>query len=369
MKVDLLDLKEQYSHIEKDIDLAIKEVLRKAQFIMGENVTKLEKDLAEYTGVRHAIAVANGTDALMLIMRYLNLKDGDEVITSPYTFFASAEVASLFGATPVFVDIDKKTLCLDPEKLEEKITKKTKTIIPIHIFGQMCDMDKIIAIADKYSIPVVEDACQAIGAEYKGKKAGSIGLAGAYSFFPTKNLGCFGDGGMITTDDDQLADELRMLRVHGSKTKYIHEKIGYNSRLDELQAAILNVKFGHLDEWNKKRNENAKYYSDKLTGLDIELPYEAIEGKHVFHQYCIQVDKNKRDKLREYLAGKGISTTIYYPVPVHLLPVYEKLGGNNGDCPVAESVCERTIALPIYPELTREKMDYVVNTIREFFEL
>lgn len=366
MKVDLLDLKVQYGNIQKEIDKAIKDVLESTHFIMGPNVKELEKEIAEFTGVKHAIAVANGTDALMLSLKALGVGPGDEVITTPFTFFASAETTSVLGATPVFVDIDKNTLCIDPEKIEEKITEKTKAIIPVHIFGQMCQMDKIMEIANKYNIPVIEDACQAIGSEYKGKKAGSIGKAGTYSFFPTKNLGCYGDGGMIVTNDDELAENIRLLRVHGSRKKYHHEVIGYNSRLDEIQAAILRVKLKHLKEWNKLRYEKAHIYSELLKDTDIVLPYEDKDCTHIYHQYVIRT-KN-RDEFVEFLKENGVSTAIYYPVPVQMLEVYKYLGYKEGNLPVAEETCKLTFALPMYPEIAKDQQEYVVNCMKKFLE-
>lgn len=366
MKVELLDLKVQYSNIQEEIDKAIKEVLESTHFIMGPNVKELEKEIAEFTGVKHAIAVANGTDALMISLKALGVGPGDEVITTPFTFFASAETTSVLGATPVFADIDKNTLCIDPEKIEEKITEKTKAIIPVHIFGQMCQMDKIMEIANKYNIPVIEDACQAIGSEYKGKKAGSIGKAGTYSFFPTKNLGCYGDGGMIVTNDDELAEKMRLLRVHGSKKKYHHEVIGYNSRLDEIQAAVLRVKLKYLKQWNKLRYEKAHIYSELLKDTDIILPYEDKDCTHIYHQYVIRA-KN-RDEFVEFLKENGVSTAVYYPVPVQMLQVYKYLGYKEGDLPVAEETCKLTFALPMYPEIKREQQEYVVSCMKKFLQ-
>lgn len=368
MKVDLLDLKEQYTILEKEIDAAIKEVLLNTQFIMGPNVRKLEEDIGQYTGVKHAIGVANGTDALVICLRALNIGVGDEVITTPYTFFASAETTSVLGATPVFADIDPHTLCIDVEKVEEKITSRTKAIIPVHIFGQMCDMDKLMALSAKYNIPIIEDACQAIGAEYNGKKAGAIGLMGTYSFFPSKNLGCFGDGGMITTNDDSLAEKIKMLRVHGCKVRYHNEIAGYNSRLDEIQAAILNVKFKYLDSWSKQRAMHADYYTEKLKQYPLIFQEQDSRCKHVYHQYCVQVkDAVLRDKLVQFLKEQGISTAIYYPIPVHLLDVYKDHSQKEGSCPITEEICKRNFALPMYPELSREKQDYVIEKIGQFF--
>jgi dTDP-4-amino-4,6-dideoxygalactose transaminase len=364
MKVDLLDLITQYHMLQDEIDRAIKEVLESGHFIMGPNVKKLEEEIAQYSGVKHAIAVANGTDALMLTLRALDIKEGDEVITSPFTFFASAETTSVVGATPVFADIDAKTLNIDPHSIEQKITERTKAIIPVHIFGQMADMDAIMAIAKKHNLYVIEDAAQAIGAQYNGKRAGSIGVAGTYSFFPTKNLGGYGDGGMIVTNDDDMAAKLRLLRAHGSNKKYHHSIIGHNSRLDEIQAAILRVKFKYLDKWSELRKKNAHYYNALLQGLEVIVPYEAAECRHVFHQYVIRVED--RNGLEKYLNGNGIGTAVYYPLAVHLQEVYKDLGYKIGDLPVAERACEMSLALPMFPELTEQQQQYVAEKIKEY---
>lgn len=365
MKINLIDLKVQYENIESEINSAIKEVLDSSRFIMGENVKKLENEIAEFTGVKYGIGVGNGTDALKLILKALGIGPGDEVITTPFTFFASAETTSVVGATPVFADIEEKNFCIDPESIEEKITDKTKAIIPVHIFGQMCDMDKIMDIAKRHNLIVIEDACQAIGAEYKGKKAGSIGHVGCYSFFPTKNLGAYGDGGMVVTDDKDLAEKIKLLRVHGSKVKYHHEVIGYNSRLDEIQAAILRVKFKYIEQWNDLRKEKAHIYNELLSDVNIDLPVERKDCKHVYHLYTI--GSNKRDELTNYLNKNGIATGIYYPIPVHRQSVYKYLNYEIGSLPVAEKACTRTFALPLYPEITIEDQKYVANKIIEFF--
>lgn len=366
MKINLLDLKAQYRTIEDEVNKVIKEVLESTHFIMGPNVKKLEEEIAEYTGVKYGIGVANGTDALMLTLRALGIGEGDEVITTPFTFFASAETTSVVGATPVFADIEKDTLCIDPESIEKNINSKTKAIIPVHIFGQMCDMDRIMEIANKHNLIVIEDACQAIGAEYKGKRAGSIGHVGCYSFFPTKNLGGYGDGGMIVTSDKELADKIKLLRVHGSKVKYHHEAIGYNSRLDEMQAAILRVKLKYIDKWNNSRYEHAHIYNELLKDLDIVLPTEREACKHVYHLYTIQ--STRRDEIIECLKENEIASGIYYPIPVHLQEVYKHLGYKQGDIPNAEDACTKTFALPLYPEMTREQQEYVVTKIKDFFE-
>lgn len=364
MKVSLLDLQAQYKTIKEEIDNSIHQVLDSSVYIMGPNVKKLEISIAEFTGVKHGIGVANGTDALLLALEAIGIKAGDEVITTPFTFFASAETTSVLGATPVFADILPDTLCINPDEIEKCITDKTKAIIPVHIFGQMCDMDRIMEIARKHNLYVVEDCAQAIGSEYKGRRAGSIGDIGTYSFFPTKNLGGYGDGGMVVTNNDELAEKIRLLRTHGSKEKYTYVAIGHNSRLDELQAAILNVKFKYINEWNKARNIKAKIYNDLLRNLEVVTPTELDENKHIYHMYVVQ--SYKRDEIIAFLKENGISTGVYYPSPVHLQQVYKYLGYKEGDLPVAEDACKKTFALPLYPELEIEKQEYVVEKIKEF---
>lgn len=365
MNIGLLDLQAQYKTIKDEIDMSIKQVLESSVYIMGPNVKKLEKDIAEFTGVKHGIGVGNGTDALLLALEAIGIKPGDEVITSPFTFFASAETTSVLGATPVFADILPDTLCINPEEIEKCITEKTKAIIPVHIFGQMCDMDKIMEIAKKHNLYVIEDCAQAIGAEYKGKRAGSIGDIGTYSFFPTKNLGGYGDGGMVVTNNDEIADKVRLLRAHGSKEKYTYIDIGHNSRLDEIQAAILNVKFKYIQQWNNERNRKAKIYNQLLRDVDVVTPTEREENKHIYHMYVIQ--SYKRDEIIKFLKENGISTGIYYPSPVHLQQVYKSLGYKKGDLPVAEDACRKTFALPLYPEIEIEKQEYIAEKIKEFF--
>lgn len=365
MKINLLDLQAQYKTIKKDVDKAIQQVLDTSVYIMGPNVKKLEKDIAQFSGVKHGIGVANGTDALLLALEAIGVTKGDEVITTPFTFFASAETTSVLGATPVFVDILPDTLCINPDAIEKCITEKTKAIIPVHIFGQMCDMDKIMEIAKKYNLYVIEDCAQAIGAEYKGRRAGSIGHIGTYSFFPTKNLGGYGDGGMIVTNNDHIAEKIRLLRAHGSKVKYTYVTIGHNSRLDEIQAAILNVKFKHLQHWNDARHKKAEIYNELLKGMELTTPTELKKNKHIYHMYVVQ--SYKRDEIIAYLKENNISTGIYYPSPVHLQEVYKYLGYKVGDLPMAEDACKKTFALPLYPEIEFEKQEYVVEKIKEFF--
>mgnify|MGYP001501951489 CR=1 FL=1 len=364
--VPLLDLKEQFLTIKEEVMAALEQVLETCEFILGPNVSAFEQEIAEYLGVKHAIGVGNGTDALVLIFDALGIGPGDEVITSPYTFFATAECVSRLGAKPVFVDINPITLTIDPEKLEQAITTRTKAVIPVHIFGRAVDMPRIMDIASRHDLFVVEDACQSIGGEIEGKKLGTFGNAGAFSFFPTKNLGAYGDGGLVVTDDDELAERVRMLRAHGSKVKYHNELIGYNSRLDEMQAAVLRVKLRHLNEWDSRRREIALEYNKLLKDLPLQLPDPGDKGEHVFHLYTILTDN--REELRAYLKSRGVETGVYYPTPLHLQPAYADLGYRRGDFPVSESACERNLSLPMYPDLTDEQIHYVAETLRGFFE-
>jgi len=364
--VPLLDLKEQFLTIKEEVMAALEQVLETCEFILGPNVSAFEQEIAEYLGVKHAIGVGNGTDALVLIFDALGIGPGDEVITSPYTFFATAECVSRLGAKPVFVDINPITLTIDPEKLEQAITTRTKAVIPVHIFGRAVDMPRIMDIASRHDLFVVEDACQSIGGEIEGKKLGTFGNAGAFSFFPTKNLGAYGDGGLVVTDDDELAERVRMLRAHGSKVKYHNELIGYNSRLDEMQAAVLRVKLRHLNEWDSRRREIALEYNKLLKDLPLQLPDPGDKGEHVFHLYTILTDN--REELRAYLKSRGVETGVYYPTPLHLQPAYAELGYCKGDFPVSESACERNLSLPMYPDLTDEQIHYVAETLRGFFE-
>lgn len=365
MKIPLLDLKAQYLSIKDEVDNAILKVLDSCRFIFGPEMEALEEEIASYCGVKHAIAVANGTDALVLALQACKIGPGDEVITSPFTFFASAETIANVGAVPVFVDIDPATLNLDPDKLEEKITSRTKAIIPVHIFGQMADMDSIMDIARKYRLRVVEDAAQAIGARYNGKMAGAVGDAGTFSFFPTKNLGGYGDGGMVITDDDSIADKIRTLRFHGSKTKYYHEEIGYNSRLDEIQAAILRVKFRYLDKWNNARREKAEVYDKLLAPLAAEqkviLPGRDPKAVPVYHLYVLR--SNQREKIAVALNQNGIASGVYYPLPLHLQNAFAYLGYKAGDLPVAEEACTQALAIPCYPEITRQQQEIIAEII------
>jgi len=367
MTIQFLDLKRQYSLIKEKIDSAVKRVLDKGVFIGGEEVESLEKEIADFCGVKYAVGVNSGTDALYLSLKALDISSGDEVITTPFSFVSTAEVIANCGAKPVFVDIKPDTFNINASKIEEKITDKTKAIIPVHLFGQIADMDSILEVCQKHNIYVIEDACQAIGAEDKSRKAGSFGDLGAFSFFPSKNLAGFGDGGMIVTNNQELADKVRLLKNHGSspENKYLNLVLGANSRLDSLQAAVLRVKLEYLSEWNKKRAENAQYYNQQLkeTG-DITTPLIELDKIHIFNQYTIRT--KFRDELQRYLKEKGIPTIIYYPIPFYSQPVFKDLGCEANDFPETEKASKEVLSLPVYPELTREEQDYIIKTIKEY---
>ncbi len=361
-----LDLTKQYNNIKQEIDQAVHNVLDSGVFIGGEEVKQLEKEMADFCESKQAISVNSGTDALFLSLMALGVKSGDEVITTPFTFIATAEVIVNLGAKPVFVDIEPATFNIDPAKIENKITDKTKAIIIVHLFGQMVDMDKITEMAKKHNLFVIEDAAQAIGAQYKGKKAGSFGDVGCFSFFPTKNLGCFGDGGAITTSNQELADKIRLIKNHGSspKEKYLNLVSGVNSRLDSIQAAILRVKLKYLNDWNKQRKQNALYYNQELKGVgDITVPVIAQEREHIFHQYTIKT--KQRDALKDFLKEKDIPAMVYYLLCLHLQPAFKYLGYKQGDFPEAEKASEQVLSLPIYAELTAEERKEVVETIKK----
>jgi dTDP-4-amino-4,6-dideoxygalactose transaminase len=375
MDVPFLDLKAQYQHIKDEIDRAVTEVISEQHFILGPKVEALEEAIAAYSSVRYGIGVASGSDALTLSLMAVGVGAEGEVITTPFTFFATAGSISKVGATPVFVDIDPLTYNLDPTRIQERITPQTKAIIPVHLFGQSADMELIKEIAHSNGLWVIEDAAQAIGSDYirnsaPPQRVGSIGNVGCFSFYPSKNLGGYGDGGMVTTNDDELAKRLRLLRVHGASSKYYYQCIGINSRLDALQAAVLLVKFRYLEEWTDKRLKNAAYYDQlfdeiRHQDLGIEIPYVQYNNRHIYNQYVIRVPK--RDELREFLAREGIGTDVYYPLPLHLQECYQDLGYAKGDFPHAEQAARETLALPIYPELTAKQQEYVVSKIGEFF--
>lgn len=362
MRIPLLDLQAQYLTIKEEINEAIQNVLDSSVYILGPQMKTLEKEIAAFCGTKDAVAVANGTDALVLTLKAFGIGPGDEVITTPFTFFASAETIAQVGATPVFVDIDPVTLNMDLTQLEGKITSKTKAIIPVHIFGQMVDVEKIMEIAARHDLKVIEDAAQAIGAEYRGKKAGSIGHASTFSFFPTKNLGAYGDAGMIVTNDEDLAARLRMLRFHGCKIKYYHDEIGYNSRLDELQAAILRVKLRYLDVWNEGRREKAKVYDQLLADAAVQVPGRDPQALPIYHLYVLRTED--RSALMERLKAGGVANAIYYPVPLHLQKAFRDLGYKVGDFPVTEKACEQALAIPCYPELSFEQQQEIVAILK-----
>jgi dTDP-4-amino-4,6-dideoxygalactose transaminase len=369
VNVPLLDLKAQYRTIKPEIMAVIEAVCDEQGFILGPRVVELEQALARYVGANHAVGCASGTDAILLALMAVGVGQGDEVITAPFTFFATAGSISRLGAKPVFVDIKPDTFNIDPGRIEQKITARTKAIMPVHLFGQCAEMEAINEIATRKKVKVIEDAAQAIGAARNGKKAGVLGDAGCFSFFPSKNLGGFGDGGLVTTDDRGLGDAVTMLRVHGSKVKYVHEKVGFNSRLDALQAAILKVKLNHLDRWAEGRQKNAKRYEQLFADaklLDrVTLPRTDKGNVHVYNQFTIRAQK--RDELRAYLKDKGIGTEIYYPIPLHLQSCYRDLGHQKGAFPVSEKAAEDVLALPIYAELTDDQLAYVVATLKEFY--
>ncbi len=366
MNVPLLDLKAQYQSIRNEIEPAIKEVVESQHFIMGPQIKTCEAAIAEYSHCAHGVGVSSGTDALLVALMAEGIKPGDEVITTPYTFFATAGSIARLGAKPVFVDIDPVTYNINPALIEKKITAKTKVIMPVHLYGQMADMDPILEIACKHKLAVIEDAAQAIGSEYKGKRAGSIGQYGCFSFFPSKNLGCFGDGGMVVTNDAVRAEKLAILRMHGSKPKYYHKVIGGNFRFDTLQAAVVLIKLKHLDSWSAARQSNAKRYDQLFAAAGlvdkkmVVLP-TVTTNRHIFNQYVIRVQR--RDELQAFLKTRSIGTEVYYPVPMHIQECFAYLGHKAGDFPESEKAAKETLALPIYPELTDEQAKYVVDSI------
>lgn len=368
-KIRLVDLQTQYERIKPEIDDAVMRVLASTQFILGKEVGEFERAAAQYLAGSEAIGCASGTDALQIAMMAFGTDRGDEVITTPFTFVATAETILLLGATPIYVDIDPKTYNIDPLKIEQAITAKTKAIIPVHLFGQPADMDPIMEIARVHRLKVIEDAAQAFGAEYKGRKAGTIGDVACFSFFPSKNLGAFGDAGMMLTNDRQLAERIRMISLHGARKKYYHEILGVNSRLDTIQAAILKVKLKYLDEWNHQRQTFAAEYTKRLSDAAIVTPYVMSGCTHIYHQYSIRLPKSSgksRDQLAAFLSSKGIPTAIYYPVPLHLQKAFVHLGKKEGDYPVSEGVAGEILSLPMHTELDSEQIDYISGAIKEF---
>lgn len=369
MNVPLLDLQAQYVSLRDELRRAVERVMSSQRFVLSDEVRELEKTIAAYCETKHAIGCASGSDALLLALMALDVKAGDEVITSPFSFFATAACVARLGARPVFVDIDPNTYNLDPARVADAITPRTKVIMPVHIYGQCAPMDALLDIAKHRGIPIIEDAAQAIGATDKGRRAGSMGLMGCFSFYPTKNLGGAGDGGIVSTSDDDLAARLRRLRAHGGSTEYQHEEVGINSRLDELQAAVLRVKFPSLDRWSDERARRAEFYTELLNKAELSFPLATPQvrpdGRHIFHQYVIRVPGN-RDALMDHLKTHGIGSKVYYPIPLHRQECFSYLGYNDGDFPHTESATRETLALPAYPELTDEQQIYVVDTIKSF---
>lgn len=371
MNVPLLDLKEQNAALRPEIEAALGRVLDSNGFILGGEVAELEKELAAYCGTKYAIGCGSGTDAILLGLMAFDIGPGDEVITTPYSFFATVSSITRLGATPVFVDIEPGTYNLDVAQVEAKITKNTKAIEPVHLYGQCADMAELRAISEKHGVPLVEDAAQAIGAEEDGARAGALGNVGCFSFYPSKNLGGMGDGGFVTTNDDSLAKKLLALRVHGAEEKYYHKYVGLNSRLDGFQGAVLRVKLPHLDSWTEQRRSNADNYRQSFSDLGLTekvgLPVERSNCKHIYNQYVIRVPQ-RRDELQSFMTEKGIGTDIYYPVPLHLQECFGYLGYVRGDMPESERAALETLALPIYPELLMEQQEYVVNAVNDFFK-
>ncbi|MFZ1979505.1 MAG: DegT/DnrJ/EryC1/StrS family aminotransferase [Bacteroidota bacterium] len=359
--IQMVDVVGQYKKIKAEIDAAVQCVLDSGQYILGKEVSEFEKEIASYLGVQHAIGCASGTDALQAAMMALGLQPGDEVITTPFTFVATTETIVLLGAKPVYVDIDPQTFNIDPSGVESAITKKTKAIIPVHLYGQSTDMDPLVTVANKYGISIIEDMCQAIGTEYKGKKVGGLGKIGCISFFPSKNLGAFGDGGMIVTNDASIAEKLRMIAAHGSRVRYKHEILGVNSRLDTLQAAMLRVKLKYLDRWIEARRTAASLYTKLFQGSVVVTPVEAPYGKHVFHQYTIRL-KN-RDLVAQHLSEKKIPYGIYYPIPLHLQEAYHSVSICHGPLPATDQAVKEVLSLPMHTELDEEQLQYIAENI------
>jgi dTDP-4-amino-4,6-dideoxygalactose transaminase len=366
MTVPLLDLKAQYATIKPEMDAAVQSVMESCRFIGGPEITGLEEEVARYSQTPYAVACASGTDALLLALKALGIGPGDEVITTAYSFFASAGTIVNAGGTPVFVDIDPRTYNIDPHALEAAITPRTQGMVAVHLYGQCCDIATVKAVCDKHQLWLIEDAAQAIGSEWEGKRAGSYGDFGCFSFFPSKNLGGAGDGGMMVARSHELADRVRLLREHGARPKYYHSLVGTNSRLDALQAAILRVKLRHLDSWSGMRAKNAELYDHLFEGSRVGRPWHDPRGRHIYNQYVIRVPD--RDGLKSFLAERGVGTEVYYPVPLHLQECFASLGYKVTDMPNSEAAAHETLALPIYPELGEERIRYVAATVREFVE-
>jgi dTDP-4-amino-4,6-dideoxygalactose transaminase len=368
MKVNIADIVTQYKGIQKEIDSAVLNTLHSGSYVLSSNVKNLEQGMQSYLGVKHAFGVNSGTDALLLALMALGVGPGDEVILPSFSIIVDAAVVAFLKAKPVLADIDPQTYNLDPKEVEKKITDKTKAIIVVHLYGQVADMDALNAVAKKKGIPIIEDACQAIGATYKNKKAGALGTIGCFSFYPTKNLGTFGDGGLVTTDNDSLAEKIRVLRTHGDIGNYNHPTFGINSRLDEIHAAILCVKLRYIDNWNSARRKNAHHYSQALKDIKgIVVPKEKDDCFHVYHQYTIRV--SQRDKLREFLKQNDITSMIYYPKPIHQQGALSSYGYKTGDFPETEKAASEVLSIPVYAELEAPMQDFVIEKIKAFYSL
>lgn len=371
-KIQMVDLKSQYEHIKPAVDAAIMSVIEKTEFINGPEVSAFQQELENYLGVKHVIPCGNGTDSLQIALMAMGLKSGDEVITPSYTYIATTEVIALLGLKPVFVDVDPKTFCIDPTKIEAAITAKTKAIVPVHLYGQSADMDAIMEIAKKHNLFVLEDNAQAIGCDYyhadgRVSKTGTIGDVGSTSFFPSKNLGCYGDGGTLCTNNSELAAQMKKIANHGQKVKYVHEVVGCNSRLDSIQAAVLRIKLPLLDSYCDARRKAADFYDNYFASVEgITTPFRDAKSKHVFHQYTLQLDGIDRDGLSKYLAEQGIPTMIYYPIPAHKQKMFESFGCENQELPVTDWLTQRVLSLPIHTELDQEQLNHICTHVAAF---
>lgn len=369
----MVDLMAQYERIKPSIDAAIQSVITNAQFINGPEVITFQAELSDYLGVKHVIPCANGTDALQIAMMGLGLQPGDEVITPSFTYIATTEVIALLGLTPVFVEVDAETFCMDPISLAKAITSKTKAIVPVHLYGQAANMEEIIRIADAHNLYVIEDNAQAIGCDYyfssgEVAKTGTIGHIGCTSFFPSKNLGCFGDGGAMMTNDDDLASTLRMIANHGQSKRYYHDQVGCNSRLDSVQAAVLRIKLQHLDSYNEVRQQLAAFYDYAFQSIpNVKVPARKAYSTHVYHQYTLQVLPELRDRLHNYLSDREIPSMIYYPVPAHRQRMFSAFGSNSIELPITDNLTERVISLPMHTEMKQDQRDYIVSNVQSFF--
>jgi dTDP-4-amino-4,6-dideoxygalactose transaminase len=363
MNLQMVDVVTQYQKLKREIDEAVLGVLGSGQYILGKEVTEFEREVAQYLGVKHAVGCASGTDALQVAMMALGIRPGDEVVTTPFTFVATTETIALLGARPVYVDIDPRTFNIDPSKIEAAITPKTKALLPVHLYGHAADMDPIMKLARERGIPVIEDLAQAIGAEYRGRKVGGIGTVGCISFYPSKNLGAFGDAGMVVTNEDRIAENARIVINHGSRVRYRHEVLGVNSRLDTIQAAILRVKLRHLESWHEARRTAAARYDRLFEGADLVRPIEAPYARHIYHQYTIRL--RNREQAVKHLSEVKVPHAIYYPIPLHLQEAFRDVGASKGSFPVAEHAADEVLSLPMHTELTEEQQTFVAGAVRD----